>query len=425
MASKIKKSLKIIGVVIGVFAVYAAAAASYMWKWEKPHTPLPAAHLEHRDHQVFSRDFTHLADSANEAMVTLAADLQTVSISGALAIGDEQVWAGAVGLADVENEIPANVESKYRIGSVSKSLTTTALAKMVELELLDLDDEVQTYIPDYPRYATPMTVRQLASHMSGIRHYEMSLREFPPHETYLDASFDDVIAATEVFRSDKLKFSPGQGFQYSTYGYTLLSAVMQQAAGKPYLELMDDLVFKPLQMTNTSAELPEGVDNLVEFYNSDDGEYGPGRDVDLSIKWAGGGLVSTPSDLVRMGSALLNDELISPVTREQFFATQTMFDGSENPQAYALGWRHHETKNILGDDQPVDVVHHGGTSVGGVAFLLLVPDHNLSIALVSNGAGERTRVELQLLAYRIAALAISDKETRTTAATAIPAPTLL
>lgn len=404
---KLKRILKTTGLLAAMVAVYVGTAAWYMWKWEKPHSPLPAAHLEQTDQRIFSEAQTELATAANNAMVELAEELQTVSLSGAIAIDGELTWAGSTGLANVENEVPASVESRYRIGSVSKSLTAIALARMVELEMLSLDDHVQAFLPDYPRYETPMTVRQLAGHMSGIRHYEMNLFEFPPHDTYLDANFEDVLDATEVFSSDDLKFAPGQGFQYSTYGYTLLSAIMQQAAGKPFLDLMQELVFDPLGMDATSAELPGGVDNLVEFYNSDNGEFSITRDVDLSIKWAGGGLVSTPSDLVTLGAALLNDQLIQPETRQEFFSVQPMFDGSDNPQAYALGWRHHETINILGEDKPVDVVHHGGTSVGGVAFLLLVPDHNISIAFLANGAGNRTRGELQMLAYSLARMAIT------------------
>jgi len=409
VTSKVKRTLKIIGLLAAIVAVYVGAAAWYIWKWEKPHLPLPAAHLEHSDKQVYVENHVDLADAANHAMVKLARQLETVSLSGALALDGDLVWAGSIGLADVEQQIPASIESRYRIGSVSKSLTAIALARMVELGLIGLDDQVQSHLPDYPRFGAPMTVRQLAGHLSGIRHYEMNLLEFPPHDFYLDTHFDDVISATEVFKTDNLKFTPGQGFHYSTYGYTLLSAVMQQAAGMPFLDLMQTLVFDPLDMNATAAEQPGSVDNLVEFYNSDNGEYGITRDVDLSIKWAGGGLVSTPSDLVTLGAALLNDRLIQPATRQAFFATQPMFDGSENPQAYALGWRHHETINILGEDQPVDVVHHGGTSVGGVAFLLLVPDHNISIAFLSNGAGGETRREIQMLAYRIAAMAIAQK----------------
>ncbi|MDX1402806.1 MAG: serine hydrolase domain-containing protein, partial [Kiloniellales bacterium] len=184
------------------------------------------------------------------------------------------------------------------------------------------------------------------------------------------------------------------------------------------LELMDELVFEPLGMNATAAESPETMDRLVEFYNTDGGRFGTTRDVDLSVKWAGGGFVSTPTDLVTLGASLLSDRLISSETREEFFAVQPMFDGSENPQVYALGWRHHETVNILGEDTPVDAVHHGGTSEGGVAFLLLVPDHEISIAFLTNGAGDSTRVEIQRLAYRIAGLAIQAQLDRI----ASPAP---
>ena len=410
MKTGLKRTLKITGALLAVVVAYAGAVAVYMWKWESPDTPLPANHLSHEAHRVLDERFGELADAANEAMGELANELQSVSISGAMAVNGEQVWAGSVGLASVENITPVTTDSRYRIGSVSKAVTATALARMVELGLLGLDDQVQTHLPDYPRYETPMTIRQLASHTSGIRHYGPSLRYFPPNDVYLDAHFEDVFAATDYFKDDALKFSPGQGFQYSTYGYTLLSAVMSAAADKPFLELMDEYLFDPLDMNDTMGEQPGGVENLVNFYHSDGGLYGVTRDVDMSIKWAGGGLVSTPSDLVRMGAALLNDELIDPATREELFTPQPMFDGSENPQAYALGWRHHETINILGEDQPVDVVHHGGTSEGGVAFLLLVPDHNISVALLSNGAGDQTRRELQMLAYRMAALVIESPE---------------
>lgn len=402
------RNLKIIGGILVILAVYIGAAACYVWKWEKPHLSLPAAHLEHRDHRYFVASFKHLADSANEEMIKLAKELQTVSLSGALMIDGKQIWAGSIGLADVENTIPASIDSRYRIGSVSKSLTATALARMVELGLLALDDEVQTYLPDYPRFETPMTIRQLAGHMAGIRHYEINLLEFPPHDFFLDEHFDDVISAVEVFKADELKFPPGQGFHYSTYGYTLLSAVMQQAAGMPFLDLMAKYVFDPLQMNNTQPERSSDAEGLVRFYNSDHGEYGITRDVDFSIKWAGGGFVSTPSDLVRMGYAWLTDKFIDHDTRLEFFKTQAMFDGSKNPQDYALGWRHHKTIHILGENQPVEVVHHGGKSVGGAGFLLLVPNHNISVAILSNGTGEVTRGEIQMLAYRIAALGILE-----------------
>jgi serine beta-lactamase-like protein LACTB len=409
MSMKIWKSrvLKTIAGLVSIFVLYGGAVGYYLWKWETPHHPLRVSVFEQQDQHIHPDADTDLAIAINQAMITLAEELQSVSISGAIAINGSVTWAGAVGLAKVEDETPATTNSRYRIGSVSKSLTAIALARMVDLGMIDLDAEVQQYMPDYPRYEMPMTVRQLAGHMAGVRHYAVDLTMFPPHDSFSNAHFDDVLAATSFFKYDPLQFLPGLGFSYSTYGYTLLSAVMQEAAGKPFLQLMAELVFEPLNMSATGPEdRSDELRGIVSFYNSDDGLYGATRPVDLSIKWAGGGLISTPTDLVTLGASLLNDQLISQDTRDQFFMPQAMFDGSENPQAYALGWRHHKTIHILGEESPVDVVHHGGTSVGGVAFLLLVPEHNISVAFLSNGVGENTRNDLQLLAYRVAAMAI-------------------
>jgi len=403
MAIGLKRGLKIIGGLTGVSVLYVSAVAGYLWAFESAHDPLPAGFLDHYDEYVSPDANLEIASAANDAMTSLASDLQAVSISGAIAMEGQLMWSGAVGLASVENATPASIRSRYRIGSVSKSLTATALARMVELNMIDLDDSVQKYLPDYPLYESPMTVRQLASHTAGVRHYGMDLTLFPPHDSFLDEHFDDVTDATAYFKDDGLQFPPGSDFAYSTYGYTLLSAVMEAAAGIPFLQLMNELLFEPMEMRATGPENGSGeMKDLVSFYHAADGLYGSTRPIDFSIKWAGGGFVSTPTDLVTLGSALLSDSLIEPETRELFFTPQPLFDGSENPQAYALGWRHHKTVHILGKDHPVDVVHHGGTSVGGVAFFLLVPDHNISIAFMSNGVGETTRNDLQVLAYRLA-----------------------
>lgn len=411
MAIGLKKALKLIGGLVTILVLYGTAVAGYLWKFESPHDPLPVGFLDHYEEYVSPDAMPEIASVANSAMTSLASDLQTVSISGAIAIEGRLMWSGVVGLASVENATPASISSQYRIGSVSKSLTATALARMVDLNMIDLDANVQEYLPDYPGYETPMTVRQLASHTAGVRHYAADLTLFPPHDSYLNEHFDNVMDATAFFKGDSLQFVPGEGFAYSTYGYTLLSAVMQEAAGIPFLQLMTELLFEPLEMRATGPENYDGeMKDLVSFYYAEAGLYGSTRPVDFSIKWAGGGFVSTPTDLVTLGSALLSDRFIEPETRKLFFTPQPLFDGSRNPQAYALGWRHHETIHILGEDHPVDVVHHGGTSVGGVAFFMLVPNYDISIAFMSNGVGETTRNDLQLLAYRLAGKIIEARQ---------------
>nr|WP_256435651.1 serine hydrolase domain-containing protein [Aliikangiella sp. G2MR2-5] len=343
-------------------------------------------------------------------MLDLAEELQSVSMSGAMAVDGELVWAGTVGLARVETEQAASLNTQYRVGSVSKSITAVTLMRMVEQGMIDLDAPIHNYLPDYPRYSTEMTARQLVSHMAGVRHYAFDITRFPPTDGLSNVAYADANEALVQFKEDALLFNPGQGFSYSTHGYTLLSAVMQAAADKPFEDLITELVTEPLGLTRTQAEhLLKNTDNLADFYNSDDGLYGITPEQNLSNKVAGGGLVSTPTDLVKLGAALLNGELLKPNSFNQMVEVQPMFDGSESTHNYALGWRHYKTGHIIDKENKVDVIHHGGVSVGANAFLMLVPEYNISIAILTNGNGEKSRGEIQMLAYRLAGLVVKQR----------------
>lgn len=406
----VKASLKIIAIILITIASYAGAVQYWAWKWETPNKPLPAGHLAFNESFSEKASGSLWADPAQIKMTELATELQSVSMSGAMTVDGNLAWVGSVGLARVEPLEGATTRTQYRIGSVSKALTAVAMMRMVEEGQLDLDVAIQTYLPDYPRYDADITLRQLASHMSGIRHYGFDLTRFPPTDSVSNEHYVDAIAALEQFKYDDLLFAPGQGFNYSTHGYTLLSAVMQAAGRKRFEALVADLVTQPLGMTSTQAESdlirPE---QLAAFYRSDDGLYGDTPEQNLSNKVAGGGFVSTPKDLVTLGSALLSGQLLSPESFIEMTTVQPMYDGSENQQGYALGWRHYETRHILDEDNQVDVIHHGGRSFGADSFLLLVPEHNISVAITTNGRSEKSRGEIQMLAYELAGMVIRER----------------
>ncbi len=402
----------IMGSVLLMAGIYYAAIQYWLWKWESPHEPLPADTFQYADNRPLTDEHDQLASHFFETMKSTALDLQTVSISGAVSIHGRPTWAGTIGLASIAPLRPATTKNQYRIGSVSKPLTSVTLMRMAEQGSIDLDADISRYLPDLPGQTIPITPRQLASHMAGIRHYTFDLSQFPPTDFYSNKHYDDVDDAVEHFLYDELLFDPGQGFSYSTHGYTLLSAVMQAAAGKPFLQLVNDLVLAPLAMTSTIPEdRTRQLPQLVEFYTSGNGLYGHTPVVDLSNKWAGGGFIATPIDLVKLGEAVLGDHLLSSDSKAAMFKVQPMSDGSDNSQFYTLGWRRHETVNIFDEDRPVEVIHHGGASTGAAAFLLLVPSHHVSIAFASNGRSDDTRIELQRLAYKIARQCIEYLET--------------
>ena len=136
------------------------------------------------------------------------------------------VWSRAFGFADLEQSVPATTETRFRIGSVSKSLTSVAIGRLVQDGQLDLDAPVQRYVPGFPVKRYPITVRQVAGHLAGIRHYATG--EFENREHYAT-----VTEGLAIFAADSLLFEPGTQFSYSSYGYNLLGAVIEGAWGSP------------------------------------------------------------------------------------------------------------------------------------------------------------------------------------------------
>src|SRR5690606_15028456 len=168
------------------------------------------------------------------------------------------------------------------------------------------------------------------------------------------------------------------------YNYTLLSAVMEEASKKRFLNFMTDEIFIPIGMEHTAADYADSVmTDRATFYEVSDGEYKEAFPVDNSNKWAGGGLISTPSDLVKMGNALLQNSVLEMETVDTLFKAQQLADGTLNPQYYALGWRH-QTFELFEGKKSVQVVHHGGTALGATVLLGLFPECKLSIAMVMN-----------------------------------------
>src|SRR3989449_2969074 len=154
------------------------------------------------------------------------------------------VWSEGFGYADVARKVPVTAETQFRIGSVSKPLTATAVALLYEQGKLDLDAPVQRYVPSFPDKGRPITTRQLAGHLAGIRHYRGD-------EFLLNRHFNTVLEGLTIFQGDALLFPPGTKFSYSTYGWNLISAVVEGAAGEDFLRYMSPDLFPPLGMTPT------------------------------------------------------------------------------------------------------------------------------------------------------------------------------
>lgn len=311
-------------------------------------------------------------DSARSVLQELKNEFQVPGMAVAVSVKGEIVWIEGLGYSDMENRMEVDpAMTKFRIASISKSLTATAMAKLYEEGKLDPDKKIQEYVPSFPEKEFPISVRQVAGHIGGIRHYRGK-------EMFNKQHYESVLEGLNIFKDDPLEHEPGTRYLYSSYGWNLLSAVVENAAGESFLEFMDKTVIIPLDMKNTMAEdVTREIPNLSKFYtfDRDKGYVVESSFVDNSYKWAGGGYVSTVEDLVKFGNAYLGGEYLKPETIEEFTRPQMVNDTTTTN--YGMGWNKRESEYGWW-------FGHSGSAIGGKGRLVIYPNDEIVVALLAN-----------------------------------------
>ncbi|HUF25829.1 MAG TPA: serine hydrolase domain-containing protein [Gemmatimonadaceae bacterium] len=326
-------------------------------------------------------------DSARRIAERLVAERNIPGLSVAVAVNGEVVWREGFGWADVENRVPVTPNTRFRIASISKPVTAVAVGLLVEQGRLDVDAPVQRYVPGFPQKPWPVTTRHLAGHLAGIRHYNGD-------EFRSAVSYPTVTSALTVFNDDSLLHQPGTRYAYSSYGWNLISAVVEGAAQEGFLRYMREKVFAPLGMNATIAEHPDSIiPHRARFYERGrDGVLLNAPYVDNSVKWAGGGFLSTAEDLVRFGSAHMQPGFLSAETLRLLHTSQRTSAGRET--GYGIGW------SVGRDSLGRRTIGHSGGAMGGSTYLLVLPEQRVVVALLANtsGAGTSARVAGQIAA---------------------------
>ena len=314
-------------------------------------------------------------------------ELGLPGFSAAVAIDGEIVWREAMGTADVESNRPVTLDTQFRIGSTSKALTSAIAMRLVERGDLSLDADIQTVFSGFPGKKFPLTVRDLISNQAGIRHYKAM-------EPLNRKHYESLADGLQIFSKDPLLHEPGTEVKYSSYGFNLAGAVMAAASKLSFGGLLERELAEPLALEATVIDDPTNdVPNRTSFYSPRGESQMLSPQVDDSYKAPSGGLLSTPSDIVRFGSALLHARKgegtwLSADSVREIFTSRTIRDGSST--GYGLGFRIQE-----GDpeaDPPVlYAVHHGGSSVGGRSMLLLFPDEGIVVSVLCNSDGYKTK----------------------------------
>tara|TARA_Y100000588_G_scaffold393793_1_gene511179 strand:- start:2477 stop:3352 length:876 start_codon:yes stop_codon:yes gene_type:complete len=286
--------------------------------------------------------------------------------------------------------------TKFRVGSISKPMTAAAVAMLVEDGRLDLDLPVQYYVPSFPVKEYPITTRHLGGHLSGIRHYR-------GNENFIRDPYASVHDALSIFKDDQLLHEPGTAYSYTSFGFNLISAVIEGAAGQPFLDYLNDAVLDPIGMRDTTADfITKIIPQRTSYYMRDDaGNVVNAPFVNNSYKWAGGGLLSTTEDVLRFANAHLSDNFLSDAALDLLFTEQKTVEGKG--VGYGFGW------SIQSDDDGRLLLGHSGGSVGGTSLMLIQPDTRVVIVGLINMTGAKNRVLREVLQIFVEAVEASDR----------------
>ncbi|MEN1956096.1 serine hydrolase domain-containing protein [Luteimonas changyuni] len=405
--SRTGKLLRVAAWLALILLVLAGPNIVFYFKWMHPDESIPP--VDDRIDQLASTEAT-AALGFGTILHEARAGAGLPSMSGAIGYGGTVQWAGAVGYSDIESRTPATLRSRYRLGSTSKALTGVLLARLVDAGQVDVDAPISSQVQGMPAHLAPLTARQLVSHSGGVRHYSMPAWWLGWWEMYSNQPFNSVDEGLSLFRDDKLLFTPGEGFNYSTFGYSLLSRLMEGASGMDFPRLLEEQLFMPADMQDSDVDRAGEMPRRVSFYSADSGRFTPDYPTDSSYKIAGGGMVSTPVDLVRLGIRLLGSGFVSDAGKQLLWTPMLLSDGAPNPQNYAAGWRIDTSERLLGAGDPTLIFHHGGTQAGGAAFFMLVPEYDMAVAVVSNSGTGTARSAVQETAYELVRRALASKQ---------------
>jgi len=342
-------------------------------------------------------------------------------LSVAIGIDGDLVWAEGFGFADLRTNVPVTPNHRFRIGTASMALTSAAAGLLLENGRLKLDDEIQAYVPAFPKKQWPVTLRELMGHTAGIiPDGGDGRRPFREH-------CERPVEALQYFAEKPLLFKPGTQYRYSSYGWILVSTAVEAAADQPFLTFMRERIFDPLGMRDTVADpgpdpaavegedfplfilireliydpdatrdttadatkkpdstnQPAG-DRVTPYFTrfASDPNYGMHvmRLLDYSCYAGASVFVSTPSDLVRFGMAISRGKLLKPATAELLQTSQRLDSGEET--GYGLGWR---LKTVKLAGKQTRVIGHDGDSQGGmVASLMTFPEYGIVVAATAN-----------------------------------------
>jgi D-alanyl-D-alanine carboxypeptidase len=301
--------------------------------------------------------------------------MSTGNIAGmAVAVikGRDTLLMKGYGMADLENQIPVTAQTVFRIGSITKQFTSSAVMQLVEQGKVSLDDEMTKYIPSYPTRGRKILVRHLLNHTSGIPSYTDIGPRFR-RVARTDLARDSLVA---LIANDSLLFEPGSHFYYNNTGYYMLGMLLEKVTGKPYGEYLAERLFAPNGLTATYyCDTRHIIPRRAQGYDRDRTGFVNTDFISMELPYAAGSLCSTVGDLVHWTQQLSSGAVVNAASYREMTTPVKLPSG--RPMNYGFGL----TSDTIGGRR---VISHGGGINGFVSLLMYVPQDSLVVAVLAN-----------------------------------------
>jgi CubicO group peptidase (beta-lactamase class C family) len=286
------------------------------------------------------------------------------------------VYLKGYGQAERRRETPVDLRTVFNWASNSKPLAAVAAMQLVEQGDLDLDADVRHYLPEFPAHETPIAMRRLLCHQSGLPHYDAGRVVPSPRRDPRSRPDTDPVFALDRFSESPLIFRPGTRTSYSSYAYILASAVVERAGSRRFTSQIRERIGEPLHLSSlevdvATADQPHWAAGYVE---NDAGEVVRAAETAHFWKYGGGAYKSNIVDFARWAEALVNRRLLKPATYSEMWAPQPLADGK--PTTWGLGF--------VVERQDGLKISHNGKQEEATSRLVLYPDARHGIVVLTN-----------------------------------------
>jgi CubicO group peptidase (beta-lactamase class C family) len=284
----------------------------------------------------------------------------------------ETLYRKAFGMANLELDVEMSPEHVFRIGSITKQFTACAILKLAEEGKLDLQDDITTFIEDYPTHGYTITIEHLLTHTSGIKSYT-SMSELTMEVRRKDFTPPELV---DYFKNQPMDFAPGEEFRYNNSAFFLLGYIVELVSGKSYENYIDSTFFKALGMKNSYyGSTSRIIHNRADGYAKTGDGYKNDDFLSMTLPYSAGSLLSTVDDLYTWYKAVMSNKVISESSLKKATTSYVLNNGK--PTGYGYGW-------FLGNIQGSTNIYHGGGINGYLTASLFLPEENLFVVVFSN-----------------------------------------